>query len=83
MTNLERKFLIFCCKRDKEGHELEPWIVDLLHRMLDKRGFIIVKMDDEMYEFRKRHDNLYILHRWENNRFVYQSKLRIKKCLTS
>jgi hypothetical protein len=77
MTSLERRFLLFCSLQDKQGYGIKPYAMTIVRQLLNRMKHIIIEHDCEVYEFTKFGEMIYIVYRYENSRFVYQSRLKV------
>lgn len=78
MTKAEKKFLIFCSELDFNGFSLKPYMMNLMDELFKKYETLIVLNDDGILnEFIKINDMVYVIYRYNGNRFVYKSRIRI------
>lgn len=78
VTKLERSFLLFCSLQDKQSRGLRPQVMEILQQLMNKYKHVIIQHNNEVYEFTRFGDSVFIVYRYENSRFVYQSRLKVR-----
>lgn len=77
LTKAEKRFLLFCAQLNLGGESLKPYMTDLIEKLINKYRTLIVYDNGFINEFVKIHDNMFVIYKYENNRFIYKSRIKV------